>query len=148
MHRGAQPEPAVPVGFGRCGGQAGHLAFGPGLQDLAVDVVAAALARDQVALVDQRLVGEDHRVAGDAEGLGELAAGGQAAARRKPAVEDRGDQAAAHLGLEAVAAVGAQMEMELGHAAWLNAIWLSGPSIAWGQTVRCLRFALSGPGPL
>ena len=70
------------------------------LHDRIADEMAAALARHQIALADQLLVSE-HRVARDAQVVGQVAAGGHRRAGRQVAAEDGRDQHLAHAALQA-----------------------------------------------
>src|SRR3546814_5399681 len=64
---------------------------------LGVHEVADALTRDQQPLVGQRLIGQHHRVARDAERMGEPPARRQRVAARQAAVQDGVDELAAEL---------------------------------------------------
>ena len=82
------------------------LQIDPAFKNLFVDIQAAALPGDQVALIDQLLVGQDHGVASHAELLRQLAGRWQPATDRKSVLENCLDQLLANLGLQVQAAVG------------------------------------------
>ena len=72
--------------------------------------MAAPLARDQEALVDQLLEGEHHRAARHAELLGQHPAGWQRHRGRDLAVENGGDDRLADLRLQGLAGLGRNAE--------------------------------------
>ncbi len=84
-------------------------------EDVLVDVIAAALARDQITLVDQMLVGEHHRVTRHAELLGELSARGNSATRKNVAAEDGAHHHLPELALQAGAAFRGKVEELFAH---------------------------------
>ena len=75
---------------------------GRGGQHLRIDEMAAPLARDEEALVDQLLEGEHHRAARNAELFGEDSAGRKRHRGRDLAVEDGGDDCLAYLRLQSL----------------------------------------------
>jgi hypothetical protein len=78
--------------------------------------VADPLARDQEALVGQRLVGQHHGVARDPERVRQAPARRQRAVRGEPPVEDGIDEVAPKLGLQADLAVVLDRKQKLAHA--------------------------------
>ena len=115
--RGPHLEPARPVGL--AGGAFGALALleplGATLEHVARNEIAAALARDEEALLDEILVGERDGVARHVQRFGQLAAGGQRAAGGNLPVQNDVDQHAAKLRLQGRLAVGLQVEQLVPH---------------------------------
>ena len=77
--------------------------------------MAAAALGPQIALVDEQLVGERDRVAGNAELLREPARRGQRHADRDVPVEDRRDQHFANLRLQADLALERELDELVPH---------------------------------
>ena len=92
-----------------------------------VDVIAAALARDQVTLVDQLLVGQHHGIARDAEMARQFARRRQRNFERQLVVENRADDHLAQLALVADLAVARQRN-------------------SWPHMMLSLRFCIESPG--
>ena len=109
----------------RCGHRAGSgatLARGwrwqPGAagDDFGVDEMAAAALRQQVAFVDEELVGKRNRVPGNAELRGEHARGRQRDTYGNVAVQDRGDEHFADLRLQPHLAAKGKLDQLVPHA--------------------------------
>ncbi|MCY1227923.1 hypothetical protein D9M72_402140 [compost metagenome] len=112
--RGTEHEAPLPVGLAAARGhglaaQRRHAADARA-QDLWIDEIAAALARHQVAFIDQLLVRQHHGVARHAQLRGQLAAAWQRLALRQLLVKDRGHQHLADLALQAKTGQGVLLE--------------------------------------
>ena len=92
-----------------------HRFLGPALEDLGIDEVAATLPRDQVAIIEQMLVGQHHRVAGDMQIPGQLAARRQRLVQGQMTIENGAGDLLAQLFLQALRKIGIEMEEKLAH---------------------------------
>ena len=102
-----------------------HLAPGPGLflvihlrleaadGRLAADHMARSFTRLDKTGIDKRLIGENHSVAGDAQLIGQRAAGGELVPRKDGAREDRLDHGLAKLCLKAGVAFGIEIDDQM-----------------------------------
>ena len=84
--------------------------------DFGIDEVAAAALRQQVAFVDEQLVGKRNRVAGDAELRGKHARGRQRDTDGNVAVQDGGDEHLADLRLRPDLAAKRKLDQLVPHA--------------------------------
>ena len=84
--------------------------------DFGVHEMAAAALRQQVAFVDEELVGKRNRVPGNAELRGEHARGRQRDTHGNVAVQDRGDEHFADLRLQPHLAAKGKLDQLVPHA--------------------------------
>ena len=75
--------------------------------------MARSFTRLDEAGVDQRLIGENHSVAGDSQLIGQRAAGGELVPRKDGAREDRLDHGLTKLCLKAGVAFGIEIDDQM-----------------------------------
>ena len=116
---------------GFCGGPTGqnddvgidvietHRRIGTPLEYLGIDEIAAALARDQEAVIQQLVIGQHHGIARDIQLAGQLAAGGQCLIAGQMALENGLRDLLAYLELQTFLARGIEVKQRVAHASSL-----------------------------